>query len=114
MKSLCLLLFMLTAAITAASAQQRSRDVLFPSFQQDISAMKKPAPAPDPRATATSTKNLIFTNYRPAPAVNNTRRMSLRQAPAGGQKLPSGLSSAEATSALPPVKNVKPQISQQH
>ncbi len=111
MKSLCLLLFILMAAITAASAQQRSRDVLFPSFQQDITAMKKPAPAADPRATATSTKNLIFTNYRPAPARSNSRA-NLRQAPAGGQKLPSDISAADAKST-PPVKITKPQISQQ-
>jgi len=109
MKSLFILLFILAAGATAASAQQRTRDVLFPSFQKDITVVNPRLDKPDPRATATSTRNLIFTNYHPTSGnASKSSSAHLRPANAGGQKLPSDVSAADAKSALAPVKKEKP------
>jgi len=72
MKPYILLMMLLLSGLSATKAQQRTRDKLFPSFQQDFSALQqkesKEAPK-DPRTT----REQIFTNYRPQ---QNTRQGS--------------------------------------
>lgn len=110
-----LTLILIMAFCVSASAQsQRTRDKLFPNFQQDLSSQKKDVKA-DPRVTATSTRSLIFTNYRPG---NNSTGSLRRATPqpattAGRQSLPSDLSATEAAAKAPPVKIQKAPVPKQ-
>lgn len=111
-----LTLIMIIGACASASAQnQRTRDKLFPSFQQDLSAQQQKDAAPDPRKTATSTRSLIFTNYRPgANNAGNARRIISRPVAGGRQSLPSDVSAAEAARKVTPqAKTLKPTVPQQ-
>jgi hypothetical protein len=110
-----LTLILIMAFCVGASAQsQRTRDKLFPNFQQDLSSQKKDVKV-DPRATATSTRSLIFTNYQPG--ANNSgsfRRVAPRPATtAGRQSLPSEISATEAATKAPPAKILKAPVPQQ-
>lgn len=112
-----LTLILVMAFCAAANAQsQRTRDKLFPTFQQDLSASKPKDASPDPRARTTSTRSLIFTNYQPG-ANNATGARRVPQHPVtttGGQTMASEISSTEAArKAGTPAKIVKPQLPQQ-
>lgn len=110
-----LTLILIMAFCVSASAQnQRTRDKLFPNFQQDLSSQKKELKA-DPRATAASTRSLIFTNYQAgANRSGNARRIAPRPVTtAGRQSLPSEVSATEAATKAPPVKIVKAPVPQQ-
>ena len=110
-----LTLILVMAFCAAASAQsQRTRDKLFPTFQQDLSASKPKPAVQDARATATSTRSLIFTNYQPG-AKSGASRIAQRPVTAAGkQSMPSDISSAEAArNVAKPAKIVKPQVPQQ-
>jgi hypothetical protein len=113
-----LTLILVMAFCAAASAQsQRTRDKLFPTFQQDLSASQKKDADRDPRATATSTRSLIFTNYQPgASRPAGVQRIAPRVVTAAGgrQSLPSDISATEAAkNADKPARIVKPQVPQQ-
>lgn len=113
LKILGLALILIAAASTGASAQ-KTRDRLFPNFQQDISGFQQKEAAADPRKTATSTRSLIFTDYQRSANTGNSRRSLQRPVTPGGQQLPSDISAAEAARKIaPPAKNVKPQLPQQ-
>ena len=110
-----LTLILIMAFCAGASAQsQRTRDKLFPNFQQDLSSQKKEL-KPDPRATATSARSLIFTNYQPgANSATSARRIVQRPAAAAGnQSLPSDISAAEAVRKAPPAKITKAPVPKQ-
>lgn len=110
-----LTLILIMAFCMGASAQsQRTRDKLFPQFQQDLSSQKKEVKV-DPRATATSTRGLIFTNYQPgANKAGSFRRAAPRPATtAGRQPLPSEISASEAATKAPPAKIIKAPVPKQ-
>lgn len=109
-----LTLILIMAFCVGASAQsQRTRDKLFPNFQQDLSSQQT-AVKTDPRATATSTRSLIFTNYQPGAANTNARRVAPRPAPTAGRpSLPSDISATEAASKVPPAKILKAPVPKQ-
>ena len=109
------LILIIGACVSASAQNQRTRDKLFPSFQQDVAAQQKKDLTADPRKTATSTRSLIFTNYQPgANNSGNARRITPRQAAGGRQSLPSDISAdAAARKVTPQAKNVKPTVPQQ-
>lgn len=97
MKPYILLIMLLFSGLGVTKAQQRTRDKLFPSFQQDFSALQqkesKEAPK-DPRTT----REQIFTNYRPQ---HNTRQASAATLRANStSKNPSDMNAEEAAKTL--------------
>ncbi|MBC9912542.1 hypothetical protein [Chitinophaga varians] len=101
---LSIFLFTLLAALTMqAAAQNKTRDVLFPSFQQDFSRLHAPASdknAKESQFRGRSAKELIFNDYKPS-----TPRSSARMAaPAAGKKaaIPSDMNSEAAAAARQP------------
>ncbi|WP_298741847.1 hypothetical protein [uncultured Chitinophaga sp.] len=108
------LILMMAFCVGASAQSQRTRDKLFPNFQQDLSSQKMEVKA-DPRATATSTRSLIFTNYQPgATNAGSLRRVAPRSATtAGRQPLPSDIPVSEAAAKAPPVKIQKAPVPQQ-
>ncbi|SHM98646.1 hypothetical protein [Chitinophaga sp. CF418] len=101
MKPYTLLIMLLFFGLGVSKAQQRTRDKLFPSFQQDLSALqqkeRKQAPhTKDPRTT----REQIFTDYHPQ---HNTRPGStetLRTNRAATGKNASDISAEEALKTI--------------
>lgn len=102
---------MLIAGTFQVKAQNKSRDVLFPTFQQDLSriqAKQTAAPSKESQFRGRSVKEMIFTDYKPQTAAPVNSRRTLTAAP--GNK--SGLSSdtkpdpaaLKAVTPLPAVK----------
>lgn len=90
-----MLLFFFTAT-SFAVAQQRSRDILFPHFQEDIAALnkKESKETSAPKQKGRSTKEALFTNYRPQPVASpGPQAMRSRTA---GKSQPSDISSEAA------------------
>ncbi|MCF6405801.1 hypothetical protein L3C95_23080 [Chitinophaga filiformis] len=101
MKPYMLLVTLLLLVLGTTQAQQRTRDKLFPSFQQDYSALrqkenKQAAQTKDARTT----REQIFTDYRPQ---HNTRQGSANTLKAGSAatgKNPSDVGAAEAVKTI--------------
>ncbi len=97
MKAIFLLItFLAVAGIYSASAQQKTRDVLFPDYASDQAKLKATSLSVKPaEATLNSSdaiRSRIFTNYQ-KPAVNTAPRLVQKPQPA---TLPSTKSAAEA------------------
>ncbi len=90
-------MMLLLSGLSVTKAQQRTRDKLFPSFQQDFSALQqkesKEAPK-DPRTT----REQIFTNYRPQQNTRQGSTAALRTNNAS--KNPSDINVEEAAKTL--------------
>lgn len=100
MKPVIALIFFFFTASMVSHAQQRTRDILFPDFQKDITK-QHPSEKKDDRSTASSTRTLIFKDYHPQQqGKNNTLRATARNSTAG-KKLPSDMSAADAAKAKP-------------
>jgi hypothetical protein len=96
-----LLIMLLFSGLGISQAQQRTRDILFPSFQQDLSALqqkesKQAAQSKDPRTT----REQMFTDYRPQHNTRQGRTGSLKTNSAAAGKNPSDVSAAEAVKTI--------------
>jgi hypothetical protein len=101
MKPFMLMILLLTACSSMAFAQQRTRDVLFPDFQKDIQRMNashdKDAKLIPSRQTK-STKEALFTNYRPQTTGGRPRGIAAKRT--AGKPMTSDQSGAEAVKAI--------------
>ena len=92
MKSFLFLIFLIVASTTATVAQQRTRDVLFPHFNEDMAKLKQKEAATTP-GLGSKTREAIFTNYHAqatsTPKVNTLAARSR----AASKPLPSDISS---------------------
>lgn len=90
------LLFLSAGALMAQSKGQSTKYRLFPDFDADMARLQKDqAPAADAKQkNARSTRELIFTDYKPQQSVNRPAvNTGARKAPA--EKLPSDIPPAE-------------------
>ncbi len=98
---LSVFLFLLLAGLSLqAAAQNKTRDVLFPSFQKDFSKLQSSAPEKNTKEAqfrGRSTKELIFNDYKPS-TPHSAARMA---APTAGKKaaVPSDINSEAAAAA---------------
>ncbi|QJB40167.1 hypothetical protein HF324_20805 [Chitinophaga oryzae] len=98
---LSIFLFLLLAGLSIqAAAQNKTRDILFPSFQKDFAKLQSAAPeksAKEAQFRGRSTKELIFNDYKPS-TPRSTARMA---APAAGKKaaVPSDINNETAAAA---------------
>ncbi|NLR65753.1 hypothetical protein HGH92_15680 [Chitinophaga varians] len=100
MKLSIFLLLLLAGIAIQATAQNKTRDVLFPSFQKDFSKFQSPASDKNVKESqfrGRSTKELIFNDYKPA-MPRGSARMA---APAAAKKaaIPSDINSETAAAA---------------
>lgn len=99
MKPYVLLTVLLFSGLGIASGQQRTRDKLFPTFQQDLSALQqKESKLAAPQArNSRSTKEQLFTDYRPQTTTRPGDAGTLKNtSPASRGKNPSDISAEEA------------------
>lgn len=92
---------LLFSGLGISQAQQRTRDILFPSFQKDLAALQekesKQAPqTKDPRTT----REQIFTNYRPQQNVRQGGAGTLKANSTAMGKNASDISAAEAVKTI--------------
>lgn len=76
MKTVLFLIFLITAATTITVAQSRTRDVLFPHFAEDKAKLEAKENIGDhsiPKQQGRSTKESIFTSYKPQSASPKAR-----------------------------------------
>ncbi len=102
MKPYILLITLLFSGLGVSTAQQRTRDILFPSFQQDYTALKakEKVSKPSPQAkNARSAREQMFTNYQPQTAPSQNKARALKRNAAPGGKNPSDISATEASNA---------------
>lgn len=98
MKPYVLLTVLLFSGLGVSVAQQRTRDKLFPTFQQDLSALqqKESKLAAPPARSSRSTKEQLFTDYRPQTATRQGNAGTLNASRASTGKNPSDISAEEA------------------
>lgn len=99
MKPYYLLIIILFTRLATAAAQQRTRDILFPSFEQDIANLRQKEIKSAPAKEAGSTREQIFTNYQ-RPGNSQIRTRALQPTKTG--RAPSDVSAAEAEKAAGP------------
>lgn len=98
MKPYILLIMLFFSGLGISVAQQRTRDILFPSFRQDLAALQEKeskqtaTQVKDPRVT----REKIFTDYHPQNNARSSKASTLKaNSPATG-KNPSDISAGEA------------------
>jgi len=99
MKPYILLMMLLFAGLGVTKAQQRTRDKLFPSFQQDFSALQQKESKEAPKDHR-STREQIFTNYHPQQTVHQGSTATLKANNTSTGKNPSDINAGEAAKAL--------------
>jgi hypothetical protein len=94
MKPILFLIFLITATTTITVAQSRTRDVLFPHFAEDkakLEAKEKKGDLTPPKQQGRTSKESIFTSYKPQSAGPKARPMGA-QARKQSKATPSDLS----------------------
>lgn len=100
MKPYALLITLLLCGSGVTVAQQRTRDILFPDFQKDRENLKRKETEKKQSSITTarairSTKEQLFTDYKPQNNIRNTKSRSRKTAGAAN-KQPSDISNTEA------------------
>ncbi|PSL26916.1 hypothetical protein [Chitinophaga ginsengisoli] len=99
MKPYILLITLLFSGFGVTKAQQRTRDKLFPSFQQDFSALQQKESKDAPKDHRT-TREQLFTDYHPQHTTRQGSATRLKTNSASAGKNPSDVTAEESTKAL--------------
>lgn len=98
MKPILFLIFLMTAITTITVAQSHTRDVLFPHFAEDkakLDAKEKKGDHAAPKQQGRSSKETIFTSYKPQSASPKARPMGA-QSRKSSSAIPSDMSAQAA------------------
>lgn len=99
MKPILFLIFLITATTTITVAQTRTRDVLFPHFAEDKAKLDASQAKGDhsiPKQQGRSTKETIFTGYKPQSANLKAKPMAAQSSRKQASALPSDVSAQTA------------------